>query len=136
MDKFVVHDMSMSPTLMPGDRLLAVDRPPSVGRIAVVPHPSTPGMLLVKRVVAGPGWDVRLVDTRLELTGPGGAGSVIAVPAEHRSRVWSLADDEVFLLSDAPYLTRADSRLFGPVHGGSAKTIIARYAPLGRLRRL
>lgn len=136
MDKFVVHDMSMSPTLLPGDRLLAVDRPPAVGRIAVVPHPSTPGTLLVKRVVAGAGWNVRLADTRLEITGPGGVGSVIPVPAEYRPRVWSLADDEVFLLSDAAHLTRADSRLFGPVPVGSTMTVIARYLPLRRLTRL
>jgi type IV secretory pathway protease TraF len=135
-DKFVVHDMSMTPTLLPGDRLLAVRRRPDVGQIAVLPHPATAGMLLVKRVVAGPGWEVRLVDTRLELTGPGGAGSVIVVPAENRPRAWSLSDDEVFVLSDASHITRADSRLFGPVPVGSAMSVIARYRPLRRLGRV
>jgi signal peptidase I len=125
--------MSMSPTLLPGDRLVAVDRRPRVGQIAVFAHPSDRRMKLVKRVVAGPGWDVRLVDTRLELTGPGGAGSVVRVPPEHRPRVWTLADDEVFALSDAVDATRADSRVFGPLPIASAMTVVFRYHPLKRM---
>ncbi len=125
----------MSPTLLPGDHLVAVDRVPRVGQIAVFAHPSDPGMRLVKRVVAGPGWDVRLVDTRLELTGPAGAGSVIRIPAEHRLRVWSLSNDEVFALSDAADVTRADSRVFGPVPVETAMTVVLRYRPVRRLQR-
>lgn len=130
-----MHEMSMSPTLLPGDQLLAVHRPPRVGQIAVFPHPFDHTMRLVKRVVAGPGWDVRLVDTRLELTGPTGAGSMVRVPAEHRPRVWSLSDDEVFALSDAVDATRADSRMFGPLHLASTMTVVLRYRPFRRLHR-
>lgn len=136
MDKFVVHELSMSPTLMPGDRIVATSRPPEVGRIAVIPSPLEPGMMLVKRVVAGPGWDVRIVDTRLEVTGPGGVGSVAAIPPEHRPRAWSLGDDEMFVLSDSPASTRADSRAFGPVPCSTAMTVVLRYRPLRRLQRL
>jgi type IV secretory pathway protease TraF len=128
--------MSMSPTLLPGDHLVAVERVPRVGQIAVFSHPSDPGVKLVKRVVAGPGWDVRLVDTRLELTGPSGAGSVVRVPAEHRTRVWSLSDDEVFALSDAVDATRADSRVFGPLPVETAMTVVLRYRPVRRMQRL
>ncbi len=131
----MVHEMSMSPTLLPGDRLVAIRRPPRVGQIAVFPHPHEPGVKLVKRVVAGPGWDVRLVDTRLELTRPAGAGSVVRVPSEHRPRVWSLSNDEVFALSDAVDATRADSRMFGPLPIVSAMTVVLRYRPLRRVHR-
>lgn len=125
----------MSPALLPGDRLLAVRRPPAVGQIAVFAHPFDPRIKLVKRVVAGPGWDVRLVEAELQLTAPDGTGSMVRVPVEHRPRVWSLSDDEVFALSDAVDGTRADSRVFGPLPIGSAMTVVFRYRPLGRMHR-
>lgn len=56
----VVHDESMRPTLLPGDRLL-VDpagvrsRVPAVGSIVVLPDPEGAERLLVKRVLARPG---------------------------------------------------------------------------------
>jgi signal peptidase I len=136
MDKFVVHEMSMSPALMPGDRLLTTGRPPTVGEIAVFPQPNDPTRWLVKRVAAGPGSDVSLVGSRLEISVHGQAGVVVAIPPEHRSRDWSLADDEMFVLSDALHETRADSRFFGPVSLAGARTAVLRYRPLRRLGRL
>jgi signal peptidase I len=136
LDKFVVREMSMAPTLLPGDRLLASARLPAVGRIVVLPHPGTPTTLLVKRMIAGPGWHIRISDTHLEVTTPRGSGMSMAIPAEHRPRAWALADDEMFVLSDALDRTRADSRSFGPVPLDGVLTAVCRYLPVRRWSRL
>lgn len=51
--RLVVEGRSMTPTLLPGDRLLVVPAPrPRVGDLVVVPDPRHDPRLLVKRVVA------------------------------------------------------------------------------------
>lgn len=53
MRRFVVAEASMSPVLEPGDVVVARrdDHPPP-GSIVVFPHPTRPGMWLVKRATA------------------------------------------------------------------------------------
>ncbi len=61
-DVVAVRGRSMAPTLLPGDRLLAVrlDRAARVGDIVLAPDPRDPGRELVKRVASIDGAGIRL----------------------------------------------------------------------------
>lgn len=51
--RFVVHDDSMRPTLVPGNGLIGLrSRRARVGQLRVFEHPDRPGFWLVKRVTA------------------------------------------------------------------------------------
>ncbi len=103
--RVVVHGKSMSPTLEPGDFLLATRGRVRRGAIAVVEHPSRRGYEMVKRVAGVPG---------------------------DRIGALTLAHDEYWLLGDNPALT-TDSRSFGPVGAAAVKGIVrARYWPRSR----
>ena len=52
LDVVEVRGRSMAPTLLPGDRLLALRAPPRPGDVVLAPDPRQPGRELVKRVSA------------------------------------------------------------------------------------
>lgn len=62
-ERFVVHGRSMTPTLVPGDRLLVRRRPTrlAVGVLVVVADPRAVGRLVVKRVAAVDGDEVTVL---------------------------------------------------------------------------
>lgn len=94
----------MRPALEPGDGLLAVPfRRPRRGQICVIRRPGGDDFWLVKRVAGVPG-DV------VELDG----------------RRWSVGDGEVFVLSDDPTVTTADSRRWGPLPSDDASRVVLR----------
>ncbi len=140
--RVVVRGWSMYPTLAPGERVLfdtlayRVERPRR-GDVVLAKHPARPSTKLVKRVVAIPGDRVTTQgdDWRVEEA----AGQAIP-PSEGAAsagaQVWTLGDDEYFLLGDAPDLS-TDARHFGAV---SARDIQARawlvYWPPRRLRKV
>jgi len=110
----------MAPTLAPGDLLLASRRrPPVAGAIAVLDGPD--GLVLVKRLVAGPGSEVVLTDGVLTVDGVPWP-SILDIPG---SGTWTIPSDHWFALSDAPERTDADSRSFGPVPTGVVRGIVA-----------
>jgi nickel-type superoxide dismutase maturation protease len=99
-----VEGESMSPTLEPGDWLVAI-RLRSIDRdmLVVVEHPERPGYEMVKRVAGVPG--DRIEDRTL---GPG--------------EYWVIGDNE-----DAS----TDSRHFGPVSSASIRgQVVVRYWPI------
>jgi nickel-type superoxide dismutase maturation protease len=101
-----VEGVSMSPTLRPGDYLVAVrSRTVRPGSLVVVEHPERPGYEMVKRVGGMPGeW----VADRI------------------------LGSDEYWVTGDNPDGS-TDSRTFGPVGGEAIKgQILFRYWPLRR----
>src|SRR5271170_1534726 len=114
--RVIVHDQSMTPTLLPGDRLLVEtgayrERLPIVGELIVMVDPADPRRWLVKRVAAvGPGRSVR--------TGsgdPGRAGfETDPTPPTFGVDSVDLPDRTVYVLGDAGGVAR-DSRQFGPV---------------------
>jgi len=140
--RVVVQGWSMYPTLAPGERVLfdslAYRREhPRRGDVVLARHPNRPSMKLVKRVAAVPGDMVTTQgdDWRLEEA----AGQAAPHPEEAAApgtQVWTLGEDEYFLLGDAPDLS-TDARHFGTVN---ARDILGRawlvYWPAGRLRRV
>jgi signal peptidase I len=140
--RVVVRGWSMYPTLAPGERVLfdALTyrlRHPRRGDVVLAKHPTRPSMKLLKRVAAVPGDRVTAQgdDWRVEETSGQGVLSSegAAVPG---AQVWTLGEDEYFLLGDAPDLS-TDARHFGAVSG---RDILARawlvYWPLRRLRKV
>lgn len=135
-----VHDRSMVPTLLPGDRLL-VDRTayrhrlPEVGDVVVLLDPGNSARWLVKRVAGvGPALYRR---TRSGLvSGPPGPSEDEAVPPPDSVEKISLPEGTVYVQGDATAEAR-DSRQFGPV---PLATLVGRayrcYAPAGRARDL
>jgi signal peptidase I len=138
--RVVVRGWSMYPTLAPGERVLFDTlayrgERPRRGDVVLAKHPERPSMKLVKRVVAVPGDRVTTQgdDWRVEEAPSQG------VPPSERAagaQVWTLGEDEYFLLGDAPDLS-TDARHFGAVSG---RDIQARawlvYWPLRRLRKV
>jgi DNA-3-methyladenine glycosylase II len=101
MQRFRVSEVSMRPTLAPGDEFVATgSRTPSVGDIVALPHPGRPDFWLVKRLTAGPG-------TRIDgrALGPG----------------------EAWVTSDNPVAGTVDSNRFGAVPITTLRTMVARF---------
>ena len=120
--RIVVRGRSMTPTLLPGervlfDRLAYQEGRPEVGDIVLARHPARLGLLMIKRIAAVPGDCVPRRDD------PAG-------------RLAAFGHDEYILLGDNPE-SSTDSRELGPFR---RKGIVARgwliYWPPERFRRL
>ncbi|CAN5848101.1 hypothetical protein BH23ACT4_BH23ACT4_12040 [soil metagenome] len=93
MQRFNVREESMIPALVPGDEFVtASTRVAERGNIVALPHPRRPDFWLVKRVTAVSG------DTIVSDIG-----------------LYTMAEDEAWVLSDNPSAGAVDSRSFGPV---------------------
>lgn len=121
----------MTPTLRPGDRVLAVRRPPVLGGIVVFTAPS--GMIMVKRVAGLPGDELAIGDGVVHRNGAA-VSEVLDTPG---SGSWVVGPGDVFLLSDARDRTLSDSRTFGAVPNSSLiGTVVFRYLPLTRFGKV
>jgi signal peptidase I len=126
--RFEVHDESLTPTLRPGDRILADPRwGPGLdrGALVVLRDPESPQRRLVKRVAALPGETVAWDRHDVRRLGP----------ADDRTaadgRIAEL-HDEIFVVGDRRDLSR-DSRAFGPVPIASVLGVVwYRTGPAGR----
>lgn len=135
----------MEPTLLPGERVLINRlayrrRPPARGDVVLARDPREPKRLLIKRVAAIPGDEVRQHAEHLTVNGAVVLDwSDVRTDALLPEAVWRLAD-EFFLLGDAADLHPAsstDSRTWGPV---AKRLIVGRvwavYWPPSRARRV
>lgn len=116
-----VEGSSMLPTLHDQDRLIVNKlgyrwHAPEVGDIVMVASPESPDLMLVKRVVAGPGDTLQSVDGRLYRNGSLVRDSF--VPKVYRSDdTWgpeTVPMGDYFVMGDHRN-DSADSRTFGPV---------------------
>ena len=105
--RLAIEGASMSPTLEPGDLVVATaPRAVGAGALVVVEHPWRSGYEMVKRVSAGPGDRV--------------GGKLLG-----RDEFWVVGDSEV---------ASTDSRSFGPVGRERIKGVVRlRYWPPGRM---
>ena len=116
--RVVVQGWSMYPTLAPGERVLfdtlayRLERPQR-GDVVLARHPTRPSTKLLKRVVAVPGDRVTVQghDCRVEEAPDPNVSS--SGDADAAAQVLTLAEDEYFLVGDAPDLS-TDARHFGP----------------------
>lgn len=140
-DRFVVANRSMLPTLRPGDRLLIDRLVFRVGRLSrgdlvLFRHPRESERLLIKRVIGLPAEHVAL-DGGLRIDGSPMPEPYLlddglpTPPAE-----WLLGQDEYLLLGDNRGESR-DGRHFGPVHSDAlVGRAWFRYCPPERRGRL
>lgn len=128
MRRFVVSELSMSPGLVPGDRLLAFRRlPVRRGSIVFFRHPRREDEFwLVKRVIGLPGETVALRDGDVYVDEEPIADDWSTDPALPDGR-WTVPAGHVFVLSDARLRSDADSRRFGPIPIAGSYVAAARY---------
>jgi DNA-3-methyladenine glycosylase II len=94
MQRFNVREDSMTPTLVPGDEFVATStRIAERGNIVALPHPRRETFWLVKRLAAV-------------------AGDTVSTD----KGLYTLAEDEAWVLSDNPSAGAVDSRTFGLVN--------------------
>ena len=124
----------MSPALHPGDYLLGRTGA-TIRRFDIVAfeHPSRTGFWMVKRVLALPGETIDLDRGTID-------GTPFRDPRRDElmeSGSWTVPAGSMFVMSDDRSVTRADSRVLGPVPVAGAYLIWFRYWPrrsIGRLR--
>ena len=127
--RFEISEVSMTPTLRPGDRILTWERIPRRGDIVVFEHPAKPDFWLVKRAIGLPGEHVEIRDGSVFID-----GAVLDEPWTSESSgpdsEWRLDAHQVFVLGDARHLSAGDSRQLGPLPTEALlHTVIARYWP-------
>jgi signal peptidase I len=127
--RFEISEVSMVPTLRPGDRVLTWERTPTRGDIVVFEHPDRPDFWMVKRVIGLPGEHVEIHDGAVFVD-----GSILDDPwaSGHTGpdADWTLGSGEAVVLGDARHLSAGDSRQVGPLPLESLhRVVLARYWP-------
>ena len=144
LELYAVRGRSMAPSLLPGDRLVALGgarrlRGLSRGDVVVARVPGSAGKRYLKRVVGLPGEEVRTCEGWVWIDGehldePYLAGLPASVGLDDRA--WRLAGDEYFVMGD----NRAhstDSRELGPVAADAIVSVAwLRWWPPGRWGRI
>lgn len=127
MRRFIISELSMSPALAPGDRLLARRlHHPRRGGVVFFPHPHRPDFWLVKRIIGLPGERVEVHSGRVFVDGREMTDPWAGARTEPEGS-WLVPVDGIFVLSDARDRTRADSRTLGPVAVAGAYVAWWRY---------
>lgn len=109
MKRFRVSGHSMTPTLQPGQEVVAVTtRPARPGDLVVFEQPGRPGFWLVKRLADSSGWvtsdNQELGDTDSRTLGPIGVDSLLPVIDRLDEETFALASD--LLVAEDPSLSR------------------------------
>jgi len=136
--RFEIKEASMSPTLEPGDWVLARrhNDVPDRGDIVVFTDPTGSGMNLVKRVIGLPEEHVAVIDGQVSVDG--------AVLADRWANgitrpdgEWSIPEGHVWVLGDNRGQSRSDGRMLGPTAVDTIGwQVIARYWPRNRIAML
>jgi signal peptidase I len=129
--RFEIKEASMSPAIESGDWIVGKRRTGALerGDIIVFEDPTGTGMNLVKRVIGVAGERIGIENGRVTVDGAvladRWANGVTAPDGE-----WDVPGDHIWVLGDNRPLSRADSRLFGPIPVSSVHwRVVARYWP-------
>lgn len=132
--RFAVHEDSMTPSLEPGDWIIARRRSgaPDRGDIVVFADPAGSGFDLVKRVIGLPGEQVGVTSGRVTIDSALLADRW-ANGATAPDGTWVVPDDHVWLLGDNRGASASDGRVLGPIPISDIQWVaIARYWPSAR----
>ena len=130
---YEVPTKSMEPTLVPGDRFIAL-RPSQYerGDVVVLPNPQIPGEYLVKRLVAFGGDTVEIANRTLFVNGHPISEPYIQEPMEEKLALTTVPGGAVYLLGDNRNESE-DSRVWGgKPYGELAGRVRWIYAPSAR----
>jgi len=99
-----VENISMEPTLMPGDFLLVNKLAyrlgtPQLGDIVVFRYPGDPSQDYIKRIIGLPGDDVKVQDGSVFVNGQMLTENYISAPPEYQGE-WTVPADSLFVLGD------------------------------------
>ena len=114
----------MAPALLPGDVVYCRRPGPPFDRgdYVVFTHPHRAGMRMIKRVIGLPGETI-LIDTGTILVNGREVQDRWGVGLTSTDGEWTLATDQIFVLSDNRSATRDDSRSFGPINGRTSRRV-------------
>ncbi len=133
--RFEIRESSMSPTLDPGDWVIArrISGIPDRGDIVVFRDPTGSGMNLVKRVIGLPGESIAISNGSVSID-----GAILAdrwaVGATSPDGEWNVPEHHIWVLGDNRGASRADGRTIGTTPLEAAQwQVVARYWPRGRL---
>jgi signal peptidase I len=112
---FVIPSASMSPTLVPGDRICVESRrssPPKRGELWVFTMSN--GSTAIKRVIGLPGETVQVADGRVSIDGTPLEEPYLATPMSYTMPPVHLGAGEYFMMGDSRN-TSNDSHVWGPL---------------------
>lgn len=143
MSVFVVPSSSMSPTIVPGDRVLVVGevgRGPQRGEVWVFTMPpaagAAAGNVAIKRVIGLPGETVDVRDGRVWINGEALDEGAPALAPNYEAGPFTLGPEEYFVLGDNRN-NSADSHVWGPAPAGAfIGRVRGRYWPVSRFSGL
>jgi signal peptidase I len=129
--RFTIAHLSMTPSLLPGDAIMAcrTARPPNRG--AIIVFEAEDGLFVVKRVLALDGETI------------GASGGVVSINGAPLDR-WAVGltspfeatvvpDGHVWVLGDRRELSTEDSRTLGPIPVATWWRAAFRYHPISRV---
>jgi len=112
--RYQIDHRSMTPTLQPGDYVVAArTRRPKRGDVVVTAHPTRAGLELVKRVVGLPHEHIAITEEQIEIDGRT-YRDVWAIGTTAPQGSWQVGD-ALFVLGDQRELSVDDSRMLGPI---------------------
>jgi len=137
---YVIPSQSMSPTLGPGDRVLAISPTlggvPERGEVWIFRSSVTSGKHFVKRVVGVPGDTVAVSAGKLLVNGTATAEPYLEKSLEYEVAPVKLGAGQFFVLGDNRNNSN-DSHVFGPVGGESfVGKVEFRYWPPSRTGKM
>lgn len=114
----------MAPALLEGDVVCCRRTGPPFqrGDYVVFAHPGRPWMKMIKRVIGLPGETV-VIDTGTILVDGREVQDRWGVGLTSTDGEWTVATDQIFVLSDNRSATRDDSRSFGPINGRTSRRV-------------
>ena len=89
----------------------------------VVIEPTDIGTRAIKRIIAGPHDEIRLVNSGISVNGQRVGDDIADISGDIQTKSWLLADREYFLMSDNPNLS-IDSRQYGPISRDSIVAMV------------
>jgi len=129
--RFTIAHPSMTPSLLPGDAIMAcrTARPPSRG--AIIVFEAEDGLFVVKRVLALDGETISASGGVVSINGASLDRWAVGLTSPFEATV--VPDGHVWVLGDRRELSTEDSRTLGPIPVATWWRAAFRYHPISRV---